>query len=301
MLPNVVMVGVPKSGTTSVFYYLAHHPAVCPSSEKETYYLMDKGHPLYKAAGNYFEQGMDGYAAYFSNCSTRKAVALEATPDYFYQETAFTVLSGMNPRPLIVFMLREPAARAYSLFHFAKNNIGLLPFKYTFSQFVDDLLLRDGKKFANRPVLRNAVEHGKYDQHVRCWLERFGEQGTAFFLFEELVSQPDQFMRNISVRLDIDASFYDDYSFDRKNPTYEVRSIKLQRLKKLIGDSDVKGILKPWLLPMYRRFNVRSGRSEKTPQDLETLRRLKDVYVKHNARLAAMTGLDTSMWSDNVQ
>ena len=52
MLPNVAMVGVPKCGTTSVFSYLADHPEVCQSSEKETYFLMDKGHPLFIPARN---------------------------------------------------------------------------------------------------------------------------------------------------------------------------------------------------------------------------------------------------------
>lgn len=111
------------------------------------------------------------------------------------------------------------------------HDIGLLPAQYTFSQFIDDLLLRDGEQFTRRPILRNAVDHGKYDQHVGHWLDTFAEQGTAFFLFEELVSQPSVMIRKIGERLGIAATFYDDYAFAAKNPTYEVRSTRLQRVK----------------------------------------------------------------------
>ena len=298
MLPNVVIVGVPKCGTTSVFSYLADHPEVCQSKEKETYYLMDKGHPLFKPSCNYAKQGMVGYATFFNDCSGREAVVMEATPDYFYQDTAFRVLSEMDPRPLIVFMLREPSERVFSLFKFAKNNIGLLTAQYTFSQFIDDLLLRDGEQFTGRPILRNAVEHGKYDQHIRRWLDTFTEQGTAFFLFEELVSQPAVLMRKIGERLGIAATFYDEYEFATKNPTYEVRSIRLQRLKKRVIDAGLAEKIKPLLIPLYRRLNIRAGRVKKTPQDIETLRRLKALYSEHNARLSTLTGIDTSFWLD---
>ena len=112
---------------------------------------------------------MEGCANFFDDCSGRETVVLEATPDYFYQDTVFMVLSELDPRPPIAFMLREPAGRAFSLSQFVKNNIGLLPTKYTFSQFIDDLLLRDGKNFAGRLILRNDLEHGNYDQHVGRW------------------------------------------------------------------------------------------------------------------------------------
>ena len=38
-LPNLVIAGVPKAGTTSLFNYLAQHPDICPSDVKETRYF----------------------------------------------------------------------------------------------------------------------------------------------------------------------------------------------------------------------------------------------------------------------
>jgi hypothetical protein len=45
-LPNLVIAGAPKCGTSSLFYWLADHPQACGSTVKETFYLMDEEHPL---------------------------------------------------------------------------------------------------------------------------------------------------------------------------------------------------------------------------------------------------------------
>jgi len=42
IFPNLVIAGAPKSGTSSLFFWLAAHPEVCGSQKKETYFLADK-------------------------------------------------------------------------------------------------------------------------------------------------------------------------------------------------------------------------------------------------------------------
>ncbi len=66
-LPNVVIVGAPKCGTSSVFAWLADHTEVGSSHVKETFYLMDKGNPLLKPHSNFHEHGLEGYKAYFED------------------------------------------------------------------------------------------------------------------------------------------------------------------------------------------------------------------------------------------
>ncbi|MCP5333794.1 MAG: hypothetical protein H7A13_10650, partial [Pseudomonadales bacterium] len=51
-LPNLIIAGAPKCGTTSLFDYLVQHPQVGGSSVKETCYVMDRGYPLFKAQSN---------------------------------------------------------------------------------------------------------------------------------------------------------------------------------------------------------------------------------------------------------
>ena len=94
MLPNVVVAGAPKCGTSSLFAWLCDHPDVCGSQVKETRYLLDASSPLARS-GSYERGGIQGYAAYFEHCAERATpprVIVEATPDYLYQETARQVL-----------------------------------------------------------------------------------------------------------------------------------------------------------------------------------------------------------------
>ena len=74
-LPNLVIAGVSRAGTTSLFRYLAQHPDVGTSDVKELRYFsaVRHGQPL---------EPLDMYAAHFKACT--QAFAVEATPGYFY-------------------------------------------------------------------------------------------------------------------------------------------------------------------------------------------------------------------------
>ena len=65
VLPNTIVAGAPKCGTTSVFRYLADHPEVCASNVKETRFLIDPGYPLFDAAANFSIHGLGGYERFF--------------------------------------------------------------------------------------------------------------------------------------------------------------------------------------------------------------------------------------------
>src|SRR5881394_1202704 len=64
-LPNAVIGGAPKCGTSSAFTWLLQHPQVCGSKPKETCYLLDADDPLCQPDANWHTHGLEGYAAYF--------------------------------------------------------------------------------------------------------------------------------------------------------------------------------------------------------------------------------------------
>ena len=93
ILPNVIIAGAPKCGTTSLFEYLAAHPAVCPATVKETRYLIDKDYPLYHQERSFLRRGLVGYSEFFQkHIPGLHKIFIEATPDYMYQNTPLKVL-----------------------------------------------------------------------------------------------------------------------------------------------------------------------------------------------------------------
>jgi hypothetical protein len=95
-----------KSGTTSLFRYLAQHPDICASSPKEPQFFSDP---------TKYAKGMGQYLEYW-NCSKHK-VLLEASTDY----TKYPLLAGVprniysfNMQPLLIYLVRNPFHRIIS-------------------------------------------------------------------------------------------------------------------------------------------------------------------------------------------
>ncbi|HUM46243.1 MAG TPA: hypothetical protein PLD84_04915, partial [Chitinophagales bacterium] len=108
-LPNLIIGGVHKAGTTSVFTYLSMHPEVCGSSTKEIGFFM----PL-----KYGKEipSMKEYATYFSHCDAAKRYRLEASPSYLYgkEVIAKRILQELGKDAKMVFIFRNPADRLFS-------------------------------------------------------------------------------------------------------------------------------------------------------------------------------------------
>ena len=126
-LPNAVIAGVPKAGTSSLFAWLSAHPQVSSSRAKETRYLMDVDSPLLTPRVNVHEQGAEGYAALFAHSSPDATVLLEATPDYLYQRTALAFFATVDTAATIIVVLRRPASRVYSYYQYARGNMAVIP------------------------------------------------------------------------------------------------------------------------------------------------------------------------------
>ncbi|MHA1988690.1 MAG: hypothetical protein ACW98D_18860, partial [Promethearchaeota archaeon] len=75
MLPNFIIGGVQKAGTTSLFRYLSDHPSICASSKKEVDLFVK--HLDAKSVIS-----LEAYKEFFSHCSNSNLMRLEASPSY---------------------------------------------------------------------------------------------------------------------------------------------------------------------------------------------------------------------------
>lgn len=108
-LPDFLIIGAQKAGTTSLFNYLCQHPQVIGSVPKELFYFCS--HP---------ERGERWYRRHFPLVSTlkaRSALCGEATPTSLYSEQAAQLARQLVPQAKIIVLLREPAARAVSHYY----------------------------------------------------------------------------------------------------------------------------------------------------------------------------------------
>ncbi|MEO0771043.1 MAG: sulfotransferase domain-containing protein, partial [Cyanobacteria bacterium J06649_4] len=326
-LPNLLIVGGPKCGTTSLFDWLEAHPDVCGSSMKETYYFMDTDNPMLRLRPahmrtNYHDHGLQQYAQFFQH-RTHEKITVEATPHYMYQETTPRVFSQRAAQPLVIFLLRQPSKRVRSHFNFSKNNLLRVDAKLSFEAFANALLNNNFSELKERIYddqayfwLKNQLKYSRYHEHLQRWAQQFSPENRMIFLFEDMVAEPKQVLQQICHRLDIDPSFYDDFDFTVSNGTVPIRFKALrrlvrfnkQRIKQLlpvIPFSRIKRLVKSTLLkrkPAKQNLLAGSAPTHSTPadkvEDAAILAKLDQYFQPYNQKLAEEFGLNLDSWNN---
>ena len=279
-LPNLVIAGVSKAGTTSMFHYLGQHPDVGTSDVKEVRYFT----PL-----RYGEEldPIDSYTAHFKGLE-RHPYALEATPGYFYGGRSLA--RGLNatcPGAHVLVSLRAPEDRCWSWFGFVKSRLRI-PKEMTFESYLDrcEELHRAGLDglVENQPFW--GLGGGCYAQWMDAWTKELGERFRVIF-FEDLVSDPAAVVTSICEWLDLDTGPVGRFQFTVDNKTQQYRNKSLQRAAVVVNrraerlfhnHQAVKRIL--------RRGYYSVNRAPTGPaMSPATRARLSDFYRPHNARL----------------
>lgn len=220
MLPSVVIAGAEKCGTTSLFSYLVSHPDVCGSSIKETNFFLKE----YLGSK---DQDASHYARYFDGCSREMRHFMEASPNYMRDaEVVAERMAVVVPDARILFVLRDPIDRLISFYKF---NIGKLklPADLTFDEYV--FRCRQYERGEAVPDVRidqwrlEGVRTGRYSLYLKPFVRAFGKARVGVFLYEELRDDAHGFMGRVCGNLGLDAAFYSDFAFERRNASFRAK------------------------------------------------------------------------------
>jgi hypothetical protein len=184
-LPNALILGAAKAGTTSLFEWLSQHPEVAPSRIKEVRFF-DLN----------FERGRGWYAAQFSP-GPRHRIVLEASPGYLWNQSAPGRVRALLGSPRLIVLLREPVDRAYS-HHAMKVREGweTLSFPAAIEAEpgrLDALAARAaaGGLAALEPHERFAyASESLYAEQIERWLAAFPRRNFLFVRAEDLFRDP---------------------------------------------------------------------------------------------------------------
>ncbi|HET8777021.1 MAG TPA: sulfotransferase [Candidatus Limnocylindria bacterium] len=283
-LANLLIVGVPKAGTTSLFGYLEQHPEICGSDLKEIGYFTHV-HPL--AKGDRSLPPVESYMAHFAHCSGER-YALEATPSYSYGgESVIAAVKDVLGEPKIVMSLRNPTDRLWSAYTYQRS-LGNIPTIRSFEQYlaVCEQRRRDGTDRITTSRLQG-LAIGFYADYVPDWLDAFGTDMRVIFA-EELAANPVSVVARLFTWLDIDAAPATTVDLSTRNVTNHPRSVPMatavfaaKRLGDRLGILPA-GVRKP-LRAAYLRLN--SG-SLKERLDPELRRHVDELYASSNRRVA---------------
>jgi hypothetical protein len=179
-LPNFIIIGAQKSGTSSLYHYLSQHPQLIPSIRKEVHYF-DGG--VDRTVDNY-EKGESWYRAHFP-CQPRIHASLktfEASPLYMFHPLAPERISALMPQVKSIALLRNPTERAVShYFHVKRQGNEALPIR----EAIENEETRLAPVLARQDYKDDRFRHFSYKARglYRAQLKRF----LKFFPREQLL------------------------------------------------------------------------------------------------------------------
>jgi hypothetical protein len=216
VLPNFLIIGAAKSGTTSLAEYLRQHPRVFISAYKEPNYFamagmqLPDGGPasprvLYSLLHTHTITDYEKYLELFRP-SEKYPARGEASVRYLYYEQAPIRIQQTIPDARLIAILREPVARLYS--HYCMNR-----------QFqLEPLSLEEA--IAAEPKRRKQgwgwdwhyVSLGLYATQLRRYIDRFPREQLKVFFYDEFVAQSQAVFQEICRHIGVEDSFIPDMS-----------------------------------------------------------------------------------------
>ena len=297
-LPNFLIIGAPKAGTTTLHEMLRQHPQVFVSTVKEPHYLafpdrrLDFRGPGADLAMRHFLISEGGrYRRLFEGSEGNKAVG-EASTGYLFLPEAADQIAERLPGVRLIAILRDPVQRAYSQYlHYRRD--GMEPL----SDFLEacenePARIRDGWL----PGWRY-TSAGFYHRHLSRFYQRFEPEQVRVYLYEDLKNDPLGVVRSICRFLEVDPSFRPDLSL-RMNVSGMPRHRRIHQF--LRAPHPLKDMLKP-LVPAERRRRwtntLRRWNLNRAPSlPIEDRTQLIEWFREDVERLQDMLGRDLSHW-----
>jgi len=292
-MPNFLVVGAAKAGTTALYYYLKQHPQIYMSPEKEPKFFALEGDKLnFRGPGDRENicksaiTDIETYRQLFQGVTNEIAIG-EASPLYLYSPKAAERIKKYIPDAKLIAILRNPIERAYSgyIMHVREG-------RETAKDFAE-ALQEEETRIRNNWGWGHYVNVGFYHTQLKRYLELFDQEQIRVYLYEDLKTDPIKLVQDIFRFLGVDDTFVPDTSLK-----YNVAGVpKNDAIKALIKNFNSIKPAMNLLLPDKLRHYVRSKIYEKPPTlSKEIHQNLIEVYRKDILSLQDFLQRDLSKW-----
>lgn len=249
MLPNFLIIGAQKAGTTALAYYLSQHPEVFMSPVKEPGFFAFEGQPPNFSGPDDHQSfrlvttDLEQYQQLFTEVSSEKAVG-EASTWYLYHPDAPYRIKHYIPDARLIAILRNPVDRAFSSYmHLIKQN------REPLHSFKEALAQEEKRINAGWEYLWHYKQMGLYTDQIKRYQREFDPSQLKVFLYEDLDNFPEKILKEIFYFLGVDKEIMPPV-LSRHNISGVKRSKLIANLLK--DGNPIKSTLKP-LLPIKFR------------------------------------------------
>jgi hypothetical protein len=222
-LPDLLIIGTQRGGTTSLYEYLArHHDVVAPLGKELQYFSTAHA------------RGEAWYRAHFPTESSmlrrrregRPFLAFEASPYYLFHPHAARRAAATVPGAKLIALVRDPVERAYSHYeHTRQRGLEPLSFEEAVAAEPDRLAveverMKADPDYQSRPHrIYSYLARGRYAFQLEEWCNHFPRQQMLVLRSEDLFADPADTYRRVLAFLDLPSIALPDYpTYTRRRP-----------------------------------------------------------------------------------
>jgi hypothetical protein len=196
-LPDFIIGGAPRSGTTWLYHLLDGHPQISmakPVSPEPKFFLVDR---LYR-------RGLDYYARKWFSTYSDHCILGEKSTNYLESAVCARRIYKHLPHVKLIFILREPVARAFSNYLWSFNH-GLET-----ETFAKSLALEEPREQNLSEKFRYSRPHayfsrGLYAKMLQPYYAQFSQSQILCLRYEDIAQQPRILAKRLYQFLSIDA------------------------------------------------------------------------------------------------
>ncbi|ADU96637.1 sulfotransferase [Thermovibrio ammonificans HB-1] len=274
-LPNFLIVGVPKAGTTSVYYWLNQHPQVYMSPIKEPHYFSQIGNEDHV-------NSWEDYVKLFSDVNTEHLAIGEASTSYFhFYKRAIPLIKKHLGSPKIIVILRNPVERAWSHYMYYR--------KLGRESNSVNIIVTNSYTCKEEPwgIKNPYIELSFYSEALEAYLDSFANVKVMFY--DDLKHRPHDFIKELYEFLDVDSDFM---------PGFEVRNISGEPRNKLIGFLLSNSLSQKIIprIPYVIKAPFRKILLKKKDMPKEIKRELLNIYLEDIEKVEKLLGVNLEHW-----
>jgi hypothetical protein len=292
VMPNFLLIGAAKAGTTALHGYLSQHPQVYMSPVKEPHFFALEGEtvdyrgPGDRAAHHATVTTLEAYQHLFDGVTNEVAIG-EASTSYLYIPKAADRIKHHLPDVKLIAILRHPVDRAYASFlHLVRDNHEPL------TDFSQAIAAEEQRIQDNWMPLWHYKQRGFYYSQIKRYFDLFDASQIKIYLYEDLSKNSAELSKDIFRFVGVDDTFIPDTS-NRPNASGVPKNRALNAF--LSSQNPLKTVLRP-LIPAKMRQDIRQKNLAKPEIAAEMYEDLLNLYREDICKLQDLIQRDLSGW-----
>ncbi|MGK7948870.1 MAG: sulfotransferase [Xenococcaceae cyanobacterium] len=291
-MPNFLIIGAAKAGTTALHEYLQQHPQIYMNPTKETNFFVFEGEeinfqgPGDEALKDFSITDLATYKAQFAGVTEEIAIG-EACPSYLYHPQAATKIKQYIPNARLIVILRNPVTRAYANFlHIVRDD------REPCRDFALALQAEAERIANNWEWFWHYIQIGFYGKQLKHYYEIFPSSQIKVYLYEDLKENAIATLQDIFRFLEVDDTFVPNMAL-RPNKSGMPKNKLLHQI--LTKPNPIKTILKP-LFPAKIRQKIQHQNLNTPQMSQEVRQQLLDLYRTDILHCQNLIQRDLSNW-----